>query len=645
MKQVVLSLALTLLSLTAVAQSVIDINIKKRTATVNPDMYGIFFEDINYGADGGLYAELIKNRSFEFPDSLMGWKTIGNVSVTRTSPFPRCPHALRLEGFAGIENEGFFGMGFQNGEQYTLTVWARLIAGNAAHLTAGLIGLPSGASASFIVNSSEWQKYTVTLTATATAKGAFALFSADGAIVELDHISLFPVRTFCGRENGLRADLAQALKELHPGVFRFPGGCIIEGQTLQTRYQWKNSVGPVENRPLNENQWRSSMANRPSPDYYQSYGLGFYEYFLLAEDLGAEPLPVLNCGMACEFANDCSKEGDWLVPLSELQPYIDDALDLIEFANGDPAKNQWAALRAEMGHPAPFNLKYLAIGNEQWGEFVAPRLKLFADQIRKKYPYIQLIGTAGPSPEGEEYERMWREMRTLKVDLVDEHFYHTPDWFLRAATRYDKFPRKGPKVFAGEFACHEYGLFKSENNFYSALCEAAIMTGYERNADVVRLATYAPLFAHVEGWQWRPDLIWFDAHNTYRTASYYVQQLFATNKGTHVVQTTMDGAPVAGQNGLFASAVFDKNHPYGEIVVKIVNMAQSEANIQLHIPGLKGQYRANISELHAADDKADNIGHEEQVSPRGYCVDYTFPKAAITLSPRSLTILRLAPAK
>ena len=291
----------------ASAQSVIDIQVKKTTATVNPDMYGIFFEDINYGADGGLYAELVKNRSFEFPDHLMGWKTIGEVAVVRTSPFDRNPHALRMRGAAGLENEGFFGMGFRAGESYRFSVWARVVEGTTARMQVGLIGLGcADCLAQLTFDSPEWKKYTVVLTAPNTAKGKLSLLLSGGA-VEIDHVSLFPVNTFNGHENGLRRDLAEALRDLHPGVFRFPGGCIIEGNTLQTRYQWKNSVGPVENRPLNENKWRDAMEGRFSPDYYQSYGLGFYEYFLLAEEIGAAPLPVLNCGMACEFVNDITK--------------------------------------------------------------------------------------------------------------------------------------------------------------------------------------------------------------------------------------------------------------------------------------------------------------------------------------------------
>lgn len=591
-------------------EGAICIDTKHPVASVNPDMYGIFFEDINYAADGGLYAELVKNRSFEFPDHLMGWSAEGNVTVTETSPFDKNPRALRMQGASVIQNEGFFGMGFREGEEYRFSVWARLTEGNESQLRVSLIaGEETVAETVVAVTSAEWQKYTAVLTASHTTEGQLEL-AHEGAAVELDHVSLFPVNTFNGHENGLRTDLAQALADLHPGVFRFPGGCIIEGNTLATRYQWKNTVGPVENRPLNENRWRNSMGDRLAPDYYQSYGLGFFEYFQLAEEIGAQPLPVLNCGMACEFANDPTCEGDWLVPLDELQPYVDDALDLIEFANGDPATNKWAAIRAEMGHPAPFGLKYLAVGNEQWGEFVSPRLKIFSDQIRAKYPDIQLVGTAGASPEGEMFDYMWGEMRKLESDLVDEHYYHMPDWFLGHACRYDNYPRTGPKVFAGEYACHEYGLGHSVNCFWAALCEAAFMTGLERNADVVRLATYAPLFGQVEGWQWRPDLIWFDPLHTYRTASYYVQQLYSLNKGTDVLLALRDSLPVAGQDSLYASAVYDAAAK--EIIVKLVNVSLEEKPLTLHFDGLRGKHNATVTCL-SADDHADNIGLEQEL--------------------------------
>jgi alpha-N-arabinofuranosidase len=346
-------------------------------------------------------------------------------------------------------------------------------------------------------------------------------------------ISLFPADTWKGRENGLRADLVQMLADLKPGFLRFPGGCIVEGHELATRYQWKKTVGPVENRHQIVNRWNTEFSNRSAPDYYQSFGLGFYEYFLLCEDIGAEPLPILNCGMACQY-----NTGE-LVPPDELEPYIDDMLDLIGFANG-PVTSEWGKIRAEMGHPGPFNLKFLGVGNEQWGPQYADRFRIFSERIRQVYPEIQLIGGAGPSPDGEEFDRLWKDMRTLKADLVDEHYYRPPQWFLDNARRYDNYDRNGPKVFAGEYAAHssfQTDQTESRNNWEAALAEAAFLTGIERNCDVVSLASYAPLFGHTAGWQWRPDLIWFDNHRCMATPNYYVQQLFSLNKGSSVLKS------------------------------------------------------------------------------------------------------------
>ena len=415
-------------------------------------------------------------------------------------------------------------------------------------------------------------------------KGRLRIFLAkpDDTTLDLEHISLFPVDTWKGREGGLRKDLAQKLHDLNPGVFRFPGGCIVEGTDLNTRYQWKNTVGPVENRPVNENRWHYTFPHRFYPDYYQSGGLGFYEYFLLSEDIGAEPLPVLSVGLACQFQNHdaCAH-----VPVDELQPYIQDALDLIEFANGDTTTT-WGKLRADMGHPAPFDLKLIAIGNEQWGPEYPERLEPFVKAIRKAYPDIRIVGSSGPDSEGKQFDYLWPEMTRLGADLVDEHFYRPESWFLAQGNRYDNYSRKGPKVFAGEYACHGKG--KKYNHFNAALLEAAFMTGLERNADVVHMATYAPLFAHLEGWQWRPDMIWYDNSAPCPTASYYVQQLYATNKGTNVLPATLDGKPAAGnedQNGLFASAVIDRET--GEYIVKVANTSDSRQPFDIRLSGLR----------------------------------------------------------
>lgn len=599
-------------SLMAGAQTAIEVNTKKVGSDIAPTMYGVFFEDINYGADGGLYAELVKNRSFEFPQALMGWNTLGGVEVKDDGPFERCPHYVRLSFSGkrdmptGIENRGFLGMSLQGGAKYRFSLWARVPGGNSGNLHVMLRDL-SGQNENFTacettvaVNGGEWKKYTAEMRVPRTiTRASLAVYLDGGESVDVEHVSLFPVDTWRGHENGLRKDLALALADLHPGVLRFPGGCIVEGATLDTRYNWKNSVGPVENRPLNETRWNYGK-ERTHMDYYQSYGLGFYEFFQFCEEIGAEPLPVLSCGMACQFNNDITKPGDWLAQGDNLNEFVQDAIDLIEFCNGDPATNKWAQVRAQMGHPAPFGLKYLAIGNEQWGEHYTPMLKAFLEPIRKQFPEIQIIGSAGPWPDGKEYDEMWPQMREAGVDLVDEHFYKDEEFFLSQAHRYDKFPRKGPKVFAGEYACH--GTGKKWNRYFSSICEAALMTGLERNADVVRMATYAPLFAHIDGWQWRPDMIWFDNMNSVRTSSYLVQQLFSLNRGTHVLPTTCPDGDI------YASAVLDKND-FGAVIVKVVNAGESDATATINLKGMKGEHHMSVSYLVVDDNTMGNVNY------------------------------------
>lgn len=561
-------------------------------AEIQPTMYGHFFEDINYGADGGLYAELIKNRSFEFPQNFMGWNIFGNVTLLDDGPFDKNPHYVRLgdPGHAhkrtGIENEGFFGIGIKAGESYRFSVWAR---GENQKITVELIDNASMGETQVItsqtldINSKDWKKYEIKLTPEQTfAKAHLRIFLASAGTVDLEHVSLFPTDTWKGRENGLRKDLVQALADTKPGVFRFPGGCIVEGTDLASRYNWKNSVGPVENRPLNENRWHYTFPHRFFPDYFQTYGMGFYELFLLAEDMGAEPLPVLSCGLACQFQNE-NEEAH--VKVCDLQPYIQDAIDLIEFANGG-TDTKWGGLRAEMGHPEPFNLKFIGIGNEQWGPEYPEHLKPFVEAIRKAYPDMKIIGSSGPNSEGKDFEYLWPEMKKLKVDLVDEHFYRPEDWFLNSGSRYDNYDRKGPKVFAGEYACHGKG--KKWNHFYASLLEAAFLTGVERNADIVYMATYAPLLAHIEGWQWRPDLIWFDNLRSVRTCSWYVQYLYGHNKGTNVIPLTMNNKAVSGQdgqNGLFASAVLDKDD--NTYILKVVNTSDKGQKLNIEFKGIK----------------------------------------------------------
>lgn len=620
-------------------------------SAIQPTMYGLFFEDINFAADGGLYAELIKNRSFDFPQNLMGWNVFGKVEVRNDGPFDQNPHYVRL-GFTGhndkrtgLENEGFFGIGVKQNEPYRFSVWARIPQGSkAASLRIELVDPTTYeenhpfAQAVIQVESGTWKKYTVTLQPKKTvAKARLRVFNTTTGTVDLEHVSLFPVNTWKNRENGLRKDLAQALYDLKPGVFRFPGGCIVEGTDLNTRYNWKNSIGAVENRPLNENRWHYTFANRLYPDYYQTYGLGFFEFFQLCEDLGAEALPVLSCGLACQFQNNNMQAH---VPVAELQPYIQDALDLIEFANGD-AKSTWGKIRAEMGHPAPFNLKLIAIGNEQWGPEYIERLEPFVQAIRKKYPNIKIVGGAGPNSEGDQFNYLWPEMTRLKADLVDEHFYRNENWFLNQGTRYDNYDRKGPKVFAGEYACHGNG--KKFNHFNASLMEAAFMTGLERNADIVHMATYAPLFAHYEGWQWRPDLIWYDNLQTVRSSSYYVQKLYATYKGSHVLSLTMDQKPIAGkegQHGLFASSAWEQKD--NQIIVKVINTSSTPQDIDILFKGLKKNEQIQGSQVitfnSAVPDAENTLANPNLIAPNTSNLDFSGQQFKTTIPAKTFAI-------
>lgn len=602
-----------------------DIQANKLGVAVQPTMYGIFFEDINFGADGGLYAEMVENRSFEFPNHLMGWNTFGNVSVSDTKPaFDRNPHYVTLlnsghdQKFTGIENRGFFGMGVKKGMKYDFSVYARLnsLQGKAAKIRVELVDSKDNPIAidTIIINNNQWQKLTASLISKVTdAKALMRIFLMSDDGVDLDHISLFPSDNW----HGLRADLVKDLEDLHPGVFRFPGGCIVEGTDLATRYQWKNTVGCPENRPLNENRWNYTFANRMYPNYYQTYGLGFYEYFLLSEKIGAQALPVLSCGLACQFQNK-DKDANAHVAVKDLEPYIQDALDLIEFANGS-INTKWGKLRSDMGHPAPFNLKQIAIGNEQWGPLYPERLEPFVKAIRARYPQMKIVGTAGPNPDGKDFDYGWKEMKRLGADLVDEHYYRSPEWFLKNAGRYDKYDRKGPKVFAGEYACHvdkfNNQYQEGKNDFESALSEAAFMTGLERNADIVHMATYAPLFAHVDGWQWRPDLIWFDNLSSVRTVNYYVQQLYGMNKGTDVLSLTENGKAVEGNDGIYASAVYDKNED--AYIVKIANVTGDTKNIKIIFNGIRGFHSGKVTMLHAENNESVNtLENKDTVIPQ-----------------------------
>ena len=617
-------------------------------APVSPTMWGIFFEDINFGADGGLYAEMVKNRSFEFPMPMTGWKEVKNEATGRilienasfASANARYAHVTFNSGKSdyGLSNEGFRGMGFQKGEVYTISFSARKLSGDAKVRVEAIDQAGRKIGETRIQNiGGEWSTYNSTIkTFDSSSKGRLnILFEGNGSI-DIDKISLFPEKTWKGRPNGMRADLVQLLADMKPGFLRFPGGCIVEGRELTNRYQWKATVGPVDERKTMVNRWNMEFRHKPTPDYYQSFGLGFFEYFQLAEDIGAEPLPILNCGMACQF-----NSGE-VVAMNQLDPYLQDALDLIEFANGD-ASTQWGQLRISMGHPSPFHLKYLGIGNEQWDEQYIERYKEFHTTLKQKYPEVRLVSSVGPSPEGRLFDYAWKELKTLSADIVDEHYYSSPQWFYQQVNRYDNYDRKGPKIFAGEYAAQSKGIARvdNQNNWQCALSEAAFMTGLERNGDVVQMASYAPLFAHADAWQWTPDLIWFDNVRSYGTPNYYVQKLFGVNKGTDLIKVLENNLPVDGKDSLYASSVLDRHT--NEIVVKMVNASGRQASVEAMVTGatIIGK-EGKMEVLRASDGEAVNsFDLPQAVAPITGKLVVKKNTVPVILQPYSLTVIRV----
>ncbi|MFL9484052.1 alpha-L-arabinofuranosidase C-terminal domain-containing protein [Chitinophagaceae bacterium LWZ2-11] len=627
------------------------VNPDKVTADIQPDMWGIFFEDINFAADGGLYAELVKNRSFEFDKPLMGWKeekkpgASGSILVlNRSQENENNPRYIRVtvnngQHNYGLSNEGFRGMGIKQGEQYNFSVMAKQPEGSNVRLYIELVS----ASGEIIGKESvsptgdTWKKYAVSFNATATeAKAKLNIWFEGAGSLDVDMISLFPQHTWKERPNGLRADLVQLLADMKPGFIRFPGGCIVEGRDLANRYQWKKTIGNVEDRKLIINRWNTEFNHRLTPDYYQSYGLGFFEYFLLAEDIGASPLPILNCGMACQY-NTAE-----VVPLDQEDNYIQDALDLIEFANGS-IDTKWGKLRAALGHPAPFNLKMMGVGNEQWGPQYVERYKIFSAAIKAKYPSIKLVNSVGPDPDGDRFNFLNDTLRKMHADFLDEHYYRSPEWFQQQAKRYDNYDRNGPQIFAGEYAAQSAGTAsaKSKNNWKCALAEAAFMTGLERNADVVNMASYAPLFAHVDAWQWTPDLIWFDNLRSYGTPDYYVQKLYATNKGTNVVPVLLNGNTITGQDSLFASACIDKLT--GEVIIKLVNTSNKTNTKEVLInTNKKLATKGSLTILQSDDlDKVNGLDDAMAVGPKQEDISISNKKITARLLPYSFSIIRV----
>lgn len=632
----------------SVAQNSVEIDISKTTSDISSTMYGVFFEDINFSADGGLYAELIKNRSFEFTLPKMGWfepnsdrhsynEDSGIATVMRYKGYTSNKRYLNVkvnnsENYELI-NEGFRGIGVNKDITYNFS----MLAANTKGINKITLELYAdeniiGTSTIDLIEGS-WRIYETIIKVNETnPKAKLKLkFEGEGSL-DIDMISLFPSDTWKGRKNGLRKDLVKLIEDLNPGFIRFPGGCIVEGRTLDRRYQWKKTIGPIENRELIVNRWNTEFSHRNTPDYYQSFGLGFFEYFLLSEDLNAEPLPILGCGMACQF-----NTGE-LVPMDDMGPYIQDALDLIEFANGD-ITTYWGKLRSEMGHPEPFNMKYIGIGNEQWGPEYIKRYKVFDKAIKEKYPDIIIISGSGPFPEGDFFEYGWEELKKLNVEIVDEHFYKSPDWFKKNANRYDSYDRNGPKVFAGEYAAQSDQIAspKNKNNWECALSEAAFMTGMERNADVVRMTSYAPLMAHTEAWQWKTDLIWFDNLSSYGTPSYYVQKLYAEYSGTEVIDVKLNGSKATGQNGLFISAV--KDSIKSKLIIKVANTSGKINELNLSFNGGSVNNELNFIELsHQNLDAENSIDSPNEITPVFSNILLSNISESISIKPNSFNV-------
>lgn len=536
------------------------INTSNKIRPVSPMLYGIFFEDINYAGDGGLYGELIANRSFEYYDregksdkAKMCWETVGDCRFSVQTRLPLSTahtHYARLSGKAGtgLRNLGFCGEGLSvhAGQVFRFSCYARNTTPLKLTLRlADKAGALYGEKTFSLMRAGHgWTKYKLTLTAEGDCKFVYPeLLLESEASLDLDLISLFPADTFRNRENGMRRDLAEMLEALSPRFVRFPGGCIVEGRSFENMYRWKDTIGPLYDRPTNWNRWQMEeyqINGQTSQDYFQSYGIGFYEYFCLCEDLGAKPVPVLNAGMTCQWHEGLLVEPD------RLEPWIQDVLDLIEFANGS-ADSLWGAKRAALGHPEPFGLEYVAIGNEQWGEVYFQRYEIFQKVLREKHPEIRLITSAGWTAEGKEFELAYDWMRANpdKAYSVDEHFYKSPEWFLENLHRYGSYDRALPRVFAGEYAAHTHGNTPDRRcNWYAALCEAAFLTGLEKNADQVVMSCYAPLFGRTGHQQWQPDLIWFDNDSVYGTPSYYVQLLFSNHVGTELAEVRIEDPEV-----------------------------------------------------------------------------------------------------
>jgi alpha-L-arabinofuranosidase len=619
---------------------------------ISPDLVGIFYEDLSHAADGGLYAELVQNRDFEYSsadrrewNSLTSWQVVhlDGARGTFTAEFSKplhanTPHYAVLtiespEGQAGLRNEGFDGIAVKAGEHYNASLFARRISGASQPLhvrleskTGTLLGetaLPAPAGS--------WAKYTARLTAKETDPDARLVVTSSGqGRLALDHISLFPEKTFRDRPNGLRADLAQTIADLKPKFMRFPGGCLVHGDGLDNIYHWKDTIGPVEQRKGQRNIW----------NYHQTVGLGYFEYFQFCEDIGAKPIPIVAAGVSCQNTDARFTKrwghGQECIPMDQMDAYIQDVLDLIEYAHG-PATSTWGAKRAAAGHPEPFGLEYLGIGNE---DHITPafreRFEMLYNAVKTKHPEITVIGTVGPNPDGPDYDNGWKIANELRLPMVDEHGYKSPQWFWENVRRYDAYDRSKSKVYLGEWATFDD---KRRSTLRSAISEAAYLTGLERNGDVVTFASYAPLLAKRDHTHWNPNLIYFTNTEVFPTIGYHVQKLFSVNNGdTWLTTTVKDPAPA----DFAASCV--KNTAGSAVILKLVNGANAPRPVRVELTAAKKvPATAEFTVLAGPDANVVNdYGSRNTVLPQtnrrpiSAAFDYEAPA-------NSLTVIRITP--
>ncbi len=567
---------------------------------ISPDLVGVFFEDLNYAADGGIYAELVQNRSFQYsPTEQPDWHPLkfwdleqrgdgrGHVNVADMRPIHpnNTLYAILTVNTpgdgVGIVNGGFDGIPVKEGEGYNASFWAYQAfmgqmwgRGDNSKPMPVTLRLESKdgkvlAETSFDVKGRTWTQYRAELVPTQTVKDArLVLLAHEQGGICLDMISLFPENTFRNRPNGLRADIAQAIADIQPKFVRFPGGCLVHGGGIHQYYDWKDSVGPVEQRKSERNSW----------GYSQTKGFGYYEFFQFCEDIDAIPLPVVTAGVCCQHAGSSPNRGQEGLPMDEMPDYVQDVLDLIEWANG-PADSEWGSVRAAAGHPEPFDLKYLGVGNE---DAITPifreRFRMIYEVLKEKHPEIVVIGTVGPFASGADYDNGWAFANELGLEMVDEHYYVSPQWFWDNLERYDTYDRSKAKVYVGEYAAHDRG---KRNTLRSAIAEAAGLTGFERNGDIVHFTSYAPLLARRGHTQWTPDLIYFSGTEVFLTPNYYVQQLFGQNAGDSVLAATLD---VDADKKLTASVVRDSVS--GDLIIKLVNGDDVAMPVDVSLSGI-----------------------------------------------------------